>query len=235
MISVIVVTKNSGKHIKECMESIAFQTFEPLEVIVVDADSSDNTKNILSGYNIEIIYVNKKTTIGKARQIGFDYSSGDIIAYVDSDVELPHKDWIKHMLEPFHDPSVAGVQTLAKNKDDDPAILKKVHSRFEYKNRVINIDNYEPVGTSHLLLRRGVIESVGGFIDSSFGEDTDLTYKIMMQGHSFIYLPEEKCYHYHVDNFWDYLKKEYRNKKYALKNEFSELWLVFKEPDNSSK
>ena len=216
MISIIVLTKNSEKHIKTCMDSINIQTYPSTEVIVVDAGSTDDTKTILSEYDIKLVNVDKKTSIGKARQIGFERSSGNIIAYIDSDVELPHENWIKHMLEPFRTPSVAGVQTLAKCRDSDPAILKMVHSRFEYKNKKIDIDNYEPVGTSHLLLRRVAIESVGGFIDTNFGEDTDLTRKIMEQGHYFVYLPNEKCYHYHVDNHWGYLKKEWRNKKYTI-------------------
>lgn len=216
MISIVVLTKNSEKHIKTCMDSINNQTHPSMEVVVVDAGSTDDTKTILSEYNIKLINVDKKTSIGAARQIGVDQTSGDIIAYIDSDVELPHKNWIKHMLEPFSVPSVAGVQTLAKCRDHDPTILKMVHSRFEYKNKKIDIDHYEPVGTSHLLIRRIAIESVGGFIDTNFGEDTNLTLKIMEQGHYFIYLPEEKCYHYHVDNYWDYLKKEHRNKKYTL-------------------
>lgn len=216
LISVVVLTKNSEKHIKTCMDSINIQTLKPIETIIVDAGSTDKTKQILSEYNLKLINVDKNTSIGRARQIGFEHSLGDLIAYIDSDVELPHENWLKHMIKPFDDPSVAGVQTLAKCRDSDPDILKKVHSRFEYKNTKIDIDHYEPVGTSHLLLRRIAVESVGGFKDINFGEDTDLTRKIMEQGHYFIYLPNEKCYHYHVDNYWDYLRKEWRNKKYTV-------------------
>jgi len=217
LVSVIVVTKNSERTLKRCLDSISEQTYLPIEIIVVDAESTDGTIKILKNYNIKHIVVNQNTSIGSARQVGFNNSNGEIIAYIDSDVELPHHKWIVNMCKPFSNPVVAGVQTLAKCRDSDPAILKKVHSKFEYKNRYIDIDNYEPVGTSHLLLRRIAISSVGGFIDSNFGEDVDLTLKIMNQGHGFVYLKNEKCYHHHVSGYKSYLKKSIRNKYYGIK------------------
>jgi glycosyltransferase involved in cell wall biosynthesis len=214
-VSIVVVTKNRPQYLKLCLDSIANQTYPNLEYIVVDSNSDVETLNIISSYQskIPIRYIQAgECTIGAARQIGFKKSSGNIIAYIDSDVELPHKQWIEHMLKPFKYSHIAGVQTLAKNKNTDHPMLKKVHSSFEYKHRLINADHYEPVGTSHILIRKDCIADAGGFKDISFKEDTDLTSRIMDRGMSFMYLPEEKCYHYHVDGYRSYIKKEFRNK-----------------------
>lgn len=222
-ISVIVLTKNSQKYVRQCIESILKQTYPDFEVIVVDAESKDETISILEGYKnktklpFRIECVPPNTSIGKARQIGLEKSKGEILAFIDSDVELSHENWFKNMSEPLQDETVAGVQTLAKSKDTDPAILKKIHSSFEYKNTVIDINHYEMVGTSHLLIRKDLIKKVGGFRDICSSEDLDVTKKIMKLGYKFIYLPTEKCYHYHVDNYWHYIKKEIRNKKLALR------------------
>lgn len=219
-ISVIIVTKNSQKHIRECIESVSMQNWRDIEVFVIDARSTDKTISILSEYlskfgdmPFEIVDVASNTTIGKARHIGVLLSNGSVLAYVDSDVELPHEKWIKNMQMPFSDMSVCGVQTLAKCKENDPKILKKIHSGFEYKNDVIDIDNYEKVGTSHILLRKSVVVEVGSFEDINYREDTRLTCRMMKAGYKFVYLPTEKCYHYHVDTYIDYLKKTIRNKK----------------------
>lgn len=216
-ISVIVLTKNSQKHLRQCIESILKQTYPDFEVIVVDAESKDETIQILQEYKTKtnlpfrIECVPSLITIGKARQVGLDLSKNEIIAFIDSDVELPYKNWLKNMSEPLQDEMVAGVQTLAKNKDTDPPILKKIHSSFEYKNTVININNYEMVGTSHLLIRKSLIEKAGGFKDVWSMEDIKLTKEIMKMGYKFIYMPSEKCYHYHVDNYWHYLRKKERD------------------------
>lgn len=222
-ISVIVLTKNSQKYIRLCIESILKQTYPDFEVIVIDAQSKDETISILEGYKnktnlpFKIEGVPPNTSIGKARQIGLEKSNGEILAFIDSDVELPHENWLKNMAEPLRDETVAGVQTLAKCRDDDPPILKKIHSSFEYKNTVIDINHYEIVGTSHLLIRKALIEKVGGIRDICSSEDLEVTKKIMQSGYKFIYLPAEKCYHYHVDNYWHYIKKEIRNKKLAIR------------------
>lgn len=214
-VSIVVLTKNRPKYLKLCLDSIVNQTYDNLEYIVIDSNSNKETLDLINSYKskipLELFYADE-CTIGKARQIGFKMSTGDIIAYIDSDVELPHEHWIKHMLKPFEQTYIAGVQTLAKNKDTDHPALKRIHSSFEYKNRLIGIRNYEPVGTSHLLIRKIAIADVDGFKDISFKEDTDLTRRIMKRGGLFMYLPDEKCYHYHVDGYKSYVKKIVRNK-----------------------
>ncbi len=239
-ISVVVLTKNSQKHLKKCLKSIVLQEYPDFEIIVVDSGSTDDTYNIIKHYQLQsgvpfkIEYVHTKTSIGKARQLGLEASTGEIMAYIDSDIELPHKHWLENMYQPFlvvrHNTidgiqvnDIAGVQTLAKNKDTDPEILKKIHSRFEYKNNIIDINHYEMVGTGHILIRKELIEQVGGFRDICSGEDLDVTIKIMMKVYKFIYLPSEKVYHYHVDSYYGYIKKYWiRNKLLALRRIFLE-------------
>ena len=235
-ISVVVLTKNSQKHLKECLKSILLQEYLDFEVIVIDAMSIDGTSTILRHYQLlsdvplRIIDVPSNTSIGKARQIGVEKSNGNIIAFVDSDVELSHPGWLEHMMKPLNEgygdipaKDIAGTQTLSKTRDTDPWVLKWIHSRFEYKNRVIDKDHYERVGTGHCLIRKNLIVMVGGVRDIQSSEDLDMTKKIMDKGYKFIYLPEEKVYHYHVDGWWQYITKHLiRNKVLALRRIFIE-------------
>lgn len=213
-VSIVVLTKNRPEYLKLCLDSIVTQKYTNLEYIVIDSDSNMETLELIRSYQskipLRIIGVGD-CTIGMARQIGFRKSKGDIIAYIDSDVELPHPFWIDHMLKPFTQSHIAGVQTLAKNRAGDHPALKMIHSSFEYKLRIIDFDHYEPVGTSHILIRKVAIANAGGFKDINFREDTDLTRTIMSQGHPFFYLPDEKCYHYHVDGYISLFKKTLRN------------------------
>lgn len=227
-ISVVILTKNSQKHIEKCIRSILLQKYLDFEIIIVDAASTDNTYNIIKYYidipNIQLrmICVPSDTSIGKARQIGIDNSKGEIIAFVDSDVELPHNNWLRNMSEPLSDETVAGTQTLAKYHENDPWILKRVHNSFEYKNKIIDKEHYEIIGTSHILIKKNLIYEVGGFRDIHSSEDLEVTKAIMDKGYNFIYLSEEKCYHYHIDNLWHFIKKRWRDKKLALRRIFLE-------------
>jgi len=214
-VSVVVLTKNRPQYLKLCLDSIVKQKYNNLECLVIDSNSDKNTLDIIESYYSKIplqIFHVGDCTIGAARQAGFKHSSGDIIAYIDSDVELPHEHWIEHMLKPFKYSHIVGVQTLAKYKVTDHPMLKRVHSSFEYKNQTINKINYEPVGFSHILIKKMVIADVNGFKDINFREDTDLTLRIMNRGYSFTYLPDEKCYHYHVNGYQSFLIKKIRNK-----------------------
>lgn len=217
-ISVIILTRNSQKHLKKCLDSVFMQTYPDYEVIIIDSFSTDRTPIILSNYpKTKIIPFSKDISVGLARKTGSDAASGEILAYIDSDVELPYDIWLENMHKPFIEyPDIAGVQTLAKCRPTDPPILKKIHARFEYKDKVIGIDNYQPIGTSHLLIKKDILESVGGFKDVFSGEDIELMKSIMKLGYKFIYLKEEKCYHYHVDSYTAHIKRELR----GLKNRF---------------
>lgn len=235
-ISVVVLTKNSQKYLNKCLNSILLQKYPNFEVIVVDSGSTDGTYHILDHYKqlsnipFEIVHVPSKTSIGKARQIGLEKSNADTIAYIDSDVELSHENWLSNMVTPLIEgfdsipkEQIAGVQTLSKNKSTDPWILRHLHSGFEYKNSIIDINHYEPIGTGHILIKKKCIEYVDGFRDIHSHEDIDITIKIMLKGYKFVYLPSEKVYHYHVDGLWHYIKKHMiRNKLLALRRIFLE-------------
>jgi len=243
-ISVIILTKNSENNIERCLLSILKQTYSPFEIIVVDAGSTDHTIQMINFHktetnpnNISIKIINEapNTSFDKARQSGLLHSEGEILAYIDSDVELSHPHWIECMSAPmFHGYNsseklipldyIAGVQTLAKCRNTDPQFLKKIHASFEYKSDVIGINNYQPIGTSHLIIRKDLIQNVGGFEDTYTGEDTKLTEAIMKQGYYFIYLKSEKCYHHHATTYTIHLKKRFRNITNKIKDKFIQLW-----------
>jgi len=221
-ISVIILTRNSEKYLRQCLDSIFMQTYSNYNVTIIDSYSTDKTHRILSRYidkdNYKIITHEKDISVGLARKIGCEHATGEILAYIDSDVELPYPEWLENMHKPFIEyPDIAGVQTLAKCRPTDPESLKKIHARFEYKDKVIGISNYQPIGTSHLLIKKHVLEYVGGFQDVFSGEDIPVMQKIMQAGYKFIYLKEEKCYHHHVDSYFGHIKRELRGLKNRIK------------------
>ena len=49
-VSVIIITRNEEKYIKDLLDSLVTQTVVPYEVIIVDAESTDNTQPIIRQY-----------------------------------------------------------------------------------------------------------------------------------------------------------------------------------------
>ncbi len=85
-VSVIIPTFNSEKTIRQCLQSIQKQTFKQIEVIVVDALSSDNTVKIAESFHVKVIQV--KCLQSQARNIGVETSTGNFILFLDSDQVL---------------------------------------------------------------------------------------------------------------------------------------------------
>ncbi len=101
MISVIIPTYNREVFVQRALESVLAQTFQDIEIIVIDDGSTDKTAELFEGKykHPKIRYVNLGTNQGvnKARNRGIDEARGDIIAFLDSDDEL-----FPHALETIH-------------------------------------------------------------------------------------------------------------------------------------
>lgn len=86
-LSVIVATFNSGKTLKQTLDSIRYQTYRDFEVIVIDGMSTDNTLEIVKEYSdIVVKYISEKDTgIYNAFNKGIDLASGEYICFIGSD------------------------------------------------------------------------------------------------------------------------------------------------------
>ena len=91
-ISIITPTLNQAQYLEETMLSVLGQNYEPLEYIVVDGGSSDETLAILRRYAHRLAYWESGEDRGQAHALnkGLERATGDIVAYISSDdVYLP--------------------------------------------------------------------------------------------------------------------------------------------------
>ncbi|SHI69870.1 glycosyltransferase family 2 protein [Pseudobutyrivibrio xylanivorans] len=88
-LSVIIPIYNSEKHIDRCLQSVARQNLDDMEIICVDDGSTDNSYNILLWYqqhNPKIkVYRQSRKYAGSARNLGLSKASGEYIHFLDSD------------------------------------------------------------------------------------------------------------------------------------------------------
>lgn len=89
-ISIIVPIYNAEKYILKCLDSLANQTIDDYEVILINDGSTDGTLLLLNDYtkrfpNIFKVYSIDNSGQGKARNEGIKYAKGEFIAFVDSD------------------------------------------------------------------------------------------------------------------------------------------------------
>lgn len=104
VISVIIPTYQHAGSLNACLDSVFAQTYEHIEVIVVDDGSTDNTQEVLMPYADRITLMEQENQGSqKARMRGFDASRGAYVLFCDADVvlrsdmiELMHRTLLDH-------------------------------------------------------------------------------------------------------------------------------------------
>jgi glycosyltransferase involved in cell wall biosynthesis len=85
-ISVIIPIYNSGKYLREAIDSVLAQNYRPLEVLVVDDGSTDNGPELASSYGSEVrVIAIPHRGHPAARNAGIAASTGDFLAFLDAD------------------------------------------------------------------------------------------------------------------------------------------------------
>ena len=95
LVSVIIPTYNRAAYLKLALKSVLEQTYKNIEVIIADDGSTDNTAEVVAGFNdprIKHFYQRNTGLPAAARNLGLREASGEYIAFLDSDdMWLPKK------------------------------------------------------------------------------------------------------------------------------------------------
>jgi len=99
LVSIITPCYNSAKFLKETIDSVLIQTYPYWEMIIIDDNSRDSSREIIEGVilkenRIKSIYLNENIGPAAARNVGFKEAKGKYIAFLDSD-DL----WMSNKLE----------------------------------------------------------------------------------------------------------------------------------------
>jgi glycosyltransferase involved in cell wall biosynthesis len=86
LVSVIIPTFNRAGYVIEAIESVLAQSYSPVEIIVVDDGSTDDTAGAISRLGAAVRYVwQPNQGVSVARNVGITLAQGDLLAFLDSD------------------------------------------------------------------------------------------------------------------------------------------------------
>lgn len=88
LVSVIIITLNEEKNIKQCLDSVFLSDYLNKEVVVVDGGSTDRTLDIVSSYQEVKILISPKTGMTRQRNFGFFNSQSEYILSLDADMRI---------------------------------------------------------------------------------------------------------------------------------------------------
>lgn len=174
LVSAIIPTKNRADLLKRALNSVIDQTYENMEVIVVNDGSTDRTADLLAQYKqnvgVTLLVIENERSVGaaQARNQAIEAASGEFIAGLDDD-DIWHQKRIEEL--------------LAAHKDDYSCVTSDTMMAYPggklrwKKKKMIDLDTLlytNQVGNQALVLRDRLIE-IGGFDeDLVAAQDYDL-------------------------------------------------------------
>lgn len=90
LVSVIIPAYNEEKYLPLLLQALDNQTYQNIEVIVVDNESTDDTVRVAEDYGAKVI-VNKEYNLSKSRNMGAKEAKGEILVFIDADSIPQHE------------------------------------------------------------------------------------------------------------------------------------------------
>ena len=219
-ISVIIPTRNAEKYINNLVINLLNQTIQPFEIIVIDTNSKDNTKNICSLYKkVKFININEgEFNHGGTRNKAASKANGDILVFMTQDAVPENNRFIEELIKPLEKDNISacyGRQLPSKSSSD----IEKFARGFNYGNDdVIKCkDDIEKLGVKTFFFSNvcsAFIKSefyrVGEFPEKTImNEDMIIASKIIFSGKKTCYASKARVIHSHKYTYTQQFKRNF--------------------------
>lgn len=199
LVSIVIPTYNRAETVRTAIDSVLEQDYQPMEVIVVDDGSTDDTTDVLVGYGDQIRLIKQANRgVSAARNLGVAAANGEYIAFLDSDdIWLPGK--LTKQMAAFEDNRVVFSYTnwAFGHTPCQPQIATAVLELAAQGNGIVEQPVQvvaRPDGGGVMLqgtvCRKQAFYRVGSFDERmSVAEDTRLIYRMACEG-AFAIVPD---------------------------------------------
>ncbi|MBF0557965.1 MAG: glycosyltransferase family 2 protein [Nitrospirae bacterium] len=211
VISVIIANLNGERYLRDCLESLASQSFKDFEVIVVDNGSTDGSLDLLKKdfHWVRVISLADNTGFAKGNNIGFAASTAKYMATLNNDT-LADSGWLKALYEAAEsDHSVGMVASKIllgrEGKELDSAGMLLYPDGMSRQRGRGEEDSGQFDGIKEVLFpsacaalyRSDMLKDIGGFDEDFFSycEDADLGLRARLAGWKAVLAPQAKVRH----------------------------------------
>ncbi|NFD31420.1 glycosyltransferase family 2 protein [Clostridium botulinum] len=245
-VSILVPAHNEEKVIGRMVKSILLLNYpkDKMELIVINDNSSDNTKEILKQiqeeyrpYNFKIINTDNITGgRGKsnALNIGYKHSSGDFIAVYDAD-NTPDKNALKYLMETIiEDEHLGAVIGKFRTRNKDRNMLTRFINietlSFQWMCQAgrWNLLNLCTIPGTNFVVRKNIIQKLNGWDPKAIAEDTEISFRIYELGYKIKFVPYSVTWEQEPENLKVWFKQRTRWAKgniYVLLKYFKNMFI----------
>ena len=215
-LSVVLISRNQEWNIARLIESVLRETapIPTREIILVDSASTDRTTVIAAQYPISVLKLRAEQHLSASagRYVGYKRSTGDLVLFLDGDMELC-EGWLDQALKVIEarpDAAVVCGMVIDRPKDFQPSSTDQLPPPPAEGNGMIEV----PHGGGASLYRRSVLEEVGTFNPYLYSdEEPELCLRIRHSGYIVLRLLCPIAFHYSVtwEAFTTFLDKRQGN------------------------
>jgi len=243
-VSVIVPVKNGAATIADLLDSLTQVDYDKnrLEIIVVDGNSTDNTRELVSNYPVRLL-MEERPGLNAARNTGINHSRGEVMVFTDCDCVVP-RDWVNRIVADASGNRIGCVggnilryydDLLSRYADESIVPAMRRLRRREVLNAAKPPLHYA-VGCN-MAVTRAAIAEVGMFDEAiRYGfDEIELADRICRGGYGMVLDPEVLVKHKHRSTLRGLLKQMFRYgqgaalllKMKGARNTFSKWILAF--------
>ncbi len=217
LVSVLIPNRDSVHLLGRCLDSLAQTSYANYEVLILENHSTQAEtfayyRQLERRGNVRIVPWTRPFNYAAVNNYGATQARGEVLLFLNNDVEAIHPDWLEGMVKHALRPEVGAVGAKLLYADDTiqhagivigmGGVAGHVHIRFPrdadgYMQRLRLTHNCAAVTGACLMTRRAVFEQAGGF-DESFVlafNDVDLCLQIQALGYRVLWTPEAELYH----------------------------------------
>lgn len=140
-VSIIVPVYNAESYLEECLDSVCGQTYQALEIIVVDDGSKDSTASLVKKYseidNRILPHYNENHGVSYSRNFGLEHCTGEYVTFVDSD-DIVAPDFVEQLVHDLEDSDAdMAVVGVIKSRSFKPGIFTKGESTIYKESEIL--------------------------------------------------------------------------------------------------
>lgn len=207
-VSVVIPTLNAGRQLKKLLMLLNQQSLLPVEILVIDSDSDDDTVSIAENSPLtRVVSIHRKGfNHGATRHEAFLLTSGEFVCFLTQDAVPANDRYLENLIEPMRiDDSIALVSGRQLPKSDARRFEQLVRE-FNYPSSpsVKSKDDLSVYGIKTFFVsdvcsayRRDAYLSCGGFSRVNTNEDMLMAAKLISSGYKVAYEPGASVYHSH--------------------------------------
>ena len=198
-VTVVVPAYNEQECITNTLLSLARSDY-PIEVIVVDDGSTDDTSAIVEELDLPLVRLIRQPNSGKSTALntGVAAASHELIVMMDGDTVFEPAT-VRELVQPFAEPRIGAVAGNAKVGNRDTLIGAWQHIEyvmgFNLDRRMYDVLECMPTIPGAVgAFRRTALDRVGGMSDDTLAEDTDITMALHRDGWKIVYAENARAW-----------------------------------------